>query len=185
MVGLKKVKIEKFKIFKFIENFCFFGWEIYFHLSLLLIEKENFNWLNRKILRKHRREVNSLFLLAFFWILDLCSAHSSTVAAGALVVFLRFLLDRGPWPEYYLADQPVVVYGIAAEEKFRQFSYGRWVRDSFILSIRHVRPPEIGWSPDLFAYFLLLCIILGGFVFIHFCYKPKTKQFYYFSYKKL
>ncbi|KAM3728718.1 UPF0764 protein [Dirofilaria immitis] len=63
---------------------------------------------------------------------DLCSAHSSTVAAGALVVFLRFLLDRGPWPEYYLADQPAVVYGIAAEEKFRQFSYGRWMTISVI-----------------------------------------------------
>ncbi|VDK83230.1 unnamed protein product [Onchocerca ochengi] len=74
---------------------------------------------------------------------DLCSPHSSTVAAGALVVFLRFLLDRGPWPEYYLTDQPVVVYSIAAEEKFRQFSYGHWVRDSFISSVHHVRPPEI------------------------------------------
>ncbi|VBB34238.1 unnamed protein product, partial [Acanthocheilonema viteae] len=95
---------------------------------------------------------------------DLCSAHSATVAAGALLVFLRFLLDRGPWPEYYLADQPVVVYSIAAEEKFRQFSYGRWVRDSFISSMRHARPPEIGWSLDLLAYFLLVCIMLGGFI---------------------
>ncbi|VDO65818.1 unnamed protein product [Onchocerca flexuosa] len=116
---------------------------------------------------------------------DSCSAYSSTVAAGALVVFLRFLLDRGPWPEYYLTDQPVVVYSIAAEEKFRQFSYGRWVRDSFISSVHHVRPPEIGWSPDLFAYFLLLSIMFGGFIVSHFCYKPKVKQFYHFSYKKL
>ncbi|KAK6112099.1 hypothetical protein QQG55_46310 [Brugia pahangi] len=116
---------------------------------------------------------------------DICSARSATVAAGALAVYLRFLLDRGPWPEYYLADQPVVVYGIAAEEKFRQFSYGRWVRDSFISSVRHARPPEIGWSPDLFAYFLLLSIMLGGFIISHFCYKPRVKQFYHFSYKKL
>uniref|UniRef100_A0A0R3RJG7 UPF0764 protein C16orf89 homolog n=1 Tax=Elaeophora elaphi TaxID=1147741 RepID=A0A0R3RJG7_9BILA len=106
---------------------------------------------------------------------DLCSAHSATVAAGALAVFLRFLLDRGPWPEYYLADQPVVVYSIAAEEKFRQFSYGRWVRDSFISSMHHARPPDIGWSPDLFAYFLLLSIMLGGFIVSHFCYKPKMR----------
>lgn len=94
-------------------------------------------------------------------------------------------MDRGPWPEYYLADQPVIVYSIAAEEKFRQFSYGRWVRDSFISSMRHARPPEIGWSPDLFAYFLLLSIMLGGFIISHLCYKPKVKQFYHFSYKKL
>uniref|UniRef100_A0A915Q5Y9 Uncharacterized protein n=1 Tax=Setaria digitata TaxID=48799 RepID=A0A915Q5Y9_9BILA len=105
---------------------------------------------------------------------DLCSEHSSTVAAGALLVFLRFLLDRGPWPEYYLADQAVLVYNIAAEDKFRQFRYGRWVRDSLISSMRHVRPPEIGWSPDFLAYFLLLCIMLGGLIVIHFCYKPKS-----------
>ncbi|VDO36393.1 unnamed protein product [Brugia timori] len=85
-------------------------------------------------------------------------------------------MDRGPWPEYYLADQPVVVYGIAAEEKFRQFSYGRWVRDSFISSVRHARPPEIGWSPDLFAYFLLLSIMLGAKALcaIQNCLKPDT-----------
>ncbi|CAG9535824.1 unnamed protein product [Cercopithifilaria johnstoni] len=119
--------------------------------------------------------------------LNLCSTHSATVAAGALAVFLRFLLDRGPWPEYYLADQPVVVYSIAAEDKFRQFSYSRWVRDSFISLMHHgqARPPEIGWSPDLFAYFLVLSIMLGGFMVSHFCYKPKVKQFYHFSYKKL
>lgn len=125
------------------------------------------------------------FLLYFSSISDLCSTHSTAIAAAALTVFLRFLLDRGPWPEYYLVDQPVAVYSIAAEENFRQFSYGRWIHDSFISSLRHERPPEIRWSPDLFAYFFLLSIMLGSLILSHFCCKPKTKRFYHFSYKKL
>uniref|UniRef100_A0A183DXJ7 Dolichyl-P-Glc:Glc(2)Man(9)GlcNAc(2)-PP-dolichol alpha-1,2-glucosyltransferase n=1 Tax=Gongylonema pulchrum TaxID=637853 RepID=A0A183DXJ7_9BILA len=124
-------------------------------------------------------------ILSNFLDKDTCSLHSATVAAGALVVFLRFLLDGGPWSEYHLADQPVVIHSIAAEDKFRQYRYGAWMRDSLVSSIQHSRPPHIGWSLDLLAYLLLLCIILIGSIVMHLCYKPRVKQFYHFSYKKL
>ncbi|KHN77792.1 UPF0764 protein C16orf89 -like protein [Toxocara canis] len=85
---------------------------------------------------------------------DYCSTHSATVASGALVVFLRFLLDPGPWPEFFLADQPVTVQNIPAEDQFRQYRYARWVRDSFPAQIPLSRPPQLGWSPDLLACLL-------------------------------
>ncbi|VDN03435.1 unnamed protein product [Thelazia callipaeda] len=117
-------------------------------------------------------------------VLDSCSTYSNGVAAGALIVYLRFLLDFEPWPEY-VANEPIFIKNIAAGDQFRKFHYSEWVRSSYISSLRHVQPPSLGWSPDFFAYLLLLYIIVCGTIITNFCCKPKLKQLYYFSYKKL
>lgn len=116
---------------------------------------------------------------------DFCSTRSATAAAGALVVFLRLLVERGPWLEYYLSDQAITMRSIAAEGIFRQYHYDNWAHDSLTLFVRRGSPPKTNWSPDLLAYLCLLSIIVGVSVAMHFCNKPKIKQLYYFSYKKL
>lgn len=116
---------------------------------------------------------------------DYCSSHSATVAAGALVVFLRFLMIPGPWPEFFLANQPVTVRNILAEDRFQRYNYARWVRNSFPYQMRFSRPPSVGWSPDLLAYILLLIFVIGASMCSHLFCKRKSKQMYHFAYKKL
>ncbi|VDM38684.1 unnamed protein product [Toxocara canis] len=103
----------------------------------------------------------------------------------SLVVFLRFLLDPGPWPEFFLADQPVTVQNIPAEDQFRQYRYARWVRDSFPAQIPLSRPPQLGWSPDLLACLVLIGFICVASLIARFCGKRRVKQMYRFAYKNL
>lgn len=115
----------------------------------------------------------------------LCSSHSATAAASALVVFLRFLFSPSPWPEFILADQPVTVHSIIAEDRFKQYKYARWVRESFPVQIRLSQPPHLGWSPDFLAYLLLLVGIVGCSIIAKLGCKRRSKRFYHFAYKKL
>uniref|UniRef100_A0A914H2V7 Uncharacterized protein n=1 Tax=Globodera rostochiensis TaxID=31243 RepID=A0A914H2V7_GLORO len=105
-----------------------------------------------------------------------CLPHMSTVAGLAISsVYLRFLLDPGPWPEHSLTEQLVQMDGVLAEDKFRQFPYLEWVRDSLIegvepIGIQLLRPPSSSWSPDLIAFIFLLFLVVFAFVLImHFC----------------
>uniref|UniRef100_A0A915BGC7 Nicastrin n=1 Tax=Parascaris univalens TaxID=6257 RepID=A0A915BGC7_PARUN len=116
---------------------------------------------------------------------DYCSTHSATVASGALVVFLRFLLDPGPWPEFFLADQPVMLQNITSEDQFRQYRYARWVGDSFAVQLRLSTPPELGWSPDLLAYLVLITFVCIASLVAQFSCKRRVKQMYHFAYKNL
>uniref|UniRef100_A0A9J2PSF0 Uncharacterized protein n=1 Tax=Ascaris lumbricoides TaxID=6252 RepID=A0A9J2PSF0_ASCLU len=116
---------------------------------------------------------------------DYCSTHSAAVASGALVVFLRFLLDPGPWPEFFLADQPVTLQNILSEDQFRQYRYARWVKDSFPVQLPLSRPPELDWSPDLLAYLVLIAFVCIASLVAQFGCKRRVKQVYHFAYKNL
>uniref|UniRef100_A0A0M3I5Y4 COesterase domain-containing protein n=1 Tax=Ascaris lumbricoides TaxID=6252 RepID=A0A0M3I5Y4_ASCLU len=118
-------------------------------------------------------------------VIDYCSTHSATVASGALVVFLRFLLDPGPWPEFFLADQPVTLQNILSEDQFRQYRYARWVKDSFPVQLPLSRPPELDWSPDLLAYLVLIAFVCIASLVAQFGCKRRVKQVYHFAYKNL
>lgn len=107
------------------------------------------------------------------------------MASGALVVFLRFLLDPGPWPEFFLADQPVTLQNILSEDQFRQYRYARWVKDSFPVQLPLSRPPELDWSPDLLAYLVLIAFVCIASLVAQFGCKRRVKQVYHFAYKNL
>ncbi|KAL3115526.1 hypothetical protein niasHT_018159 [Heterodera trifolii] len=105
-----------------------------------------------------------------------CLPHLSIVAGLAISsVYLRVLLDPGPWPELSLAEHLIQIDGIVAEDKFCHFSYLEWVRDSLLAAgvertgLQLLRPPSSSWSPDLIAFvFLLFFIIIIFILFVHF-----------------
>jgi len=62
-----------------------------------------------------------------------CLVHISLLAGLALSgVYLRFLLDPGPWPDQHGLSQLVQLDGVPSEDKFQAFPYLKWVRDSDI-----------------------------------------------------
>ncbi|KAH7714867.1 hypothetical protein AAVH_17759 [Aphelenchoides avenae] len=123
---------------------------------------------------------------------DSCLSHMSTVAAGALLTFLRLLLDPAPWPEFHFADQLVQIDAVVAEDRFVQFRYIDWVRDALLPSdVRLPRPPPVAWSPDLIAFVVLLFIFVAGVVVAHHLFSSSAtntigrKRVYHYAYKKL
>lgn len=108
---------------------------------------------------------------------DMCSTHLASVAAGALTVFFRFMVDPGPWHEYHLSGQQAIVQHIPAEGKFLKLVV--------VPSMRMPPPPYSGWSLDFIAYIILLSVIVLITLSAHLCYKRKVKPLYHFSYKKL
>uniref|UniRef100_A0A915EL16 Uncharacterized protein n=1 Tax=Ditylenchus dipsaci TaxID=166011 RepID=A0A915EL16_9BILA len=125
-----------------------------------------------------------------------CLLHTSTVVGLGIVMFLRFLLDPGPWPELRFVDQLVQIDQIVAEDHFEHFKYIDWVRDSnFPHEIRGMpRPPPMAWSPDLVAFMVLLFFCIIGSVIGHHLFTNnknygrmggKVKQMYPYAFKKL
>ena len=73
-------------------------------------------------------------VVKLFWLLpDSCLVHTSLVAGLSIAgLFLRLLLDPGPWPEQHGLAQILQMDGIPAEEKFHAFRYLEWVHDTDI-----------------------------------------------------
>lgn len=129
-----------------------------------------------------------------------CSTHMSALAGAILVLYLRYLLDPGPWPELRFADHIVQIDSIAAEDQFRVFKYIEWVHDSSLplRDTHHLlpKPPPLTWSPDLIA-FVLLFIVLAGILVAYQAVANNSerngfnggslrgKRLYAYSYKKL
>ncbi|VDK70956.1 unnamed protein product [Anisakis simplex] len=109
------------------------------------------------------------------------NAHNSFTSRK----ILSDVIHDGPWPEYFLADQPVVVQNIAAEDRFHEYKYARWVRDSLPMQIHRSRPPQLGWSLDLLAYLSLILLICSISFISQFVCKRRVKQIYHFAYKNL
>lgn len=122
--------------------------------------------------------------------LDACHPHTTVVAMASLLVFLHFLINPSPWPEFHLSDKLMTVDQIVSEDRFRNFRYIEWVKDAhFPPNIRLPKPPPMAWSPDLIAFMALLFIVVVGGVLAHHIFSSnrywRAKQMYHFSYKKL
>lgn len=121
---------------------------------------------------------------------DACHDHTTVVAMASLLIFLNFLMNPSPWPEYHLSDKLMTVDQIVAEDRFRNFRYIDWVKDAhFPSNIRLPKPPPMAWSPDLIAFMALLFIVVAGSVLAHHLFSSnrycRTKRMYHFAYKKL
>lgn len=109
------------------------------------------------------------------------------------MIFVRYLLDPGPWVELRFSDQ-VHIDQIASEDRFAHFKYIDWVKDSKIpneVYRQMAKPPPVAWSPDLVAFVFLLLICVIGTVIGHYVFTNSNshirhvKQLYPYSFKKL
>ncbi|GMT32287.1 hypothetical protein PFISCL1PPCAC_23584 [Pristionchus fissidentatus] len=120
-----------------------------------------------------------------------CSGHSTSVAAGASMVYLNLLLSSSNWADFHLADAS---FGLPHREiphnRFTQLNWQLWTknRQEAIEAdfIPDGEPPTLhNIKSDVIAF---IAIFLGIFVLIaaiqHYC-GSSTKQLYAYAYKKL
>lgn len=120
-----------------------------------------------------------------------CSGHSTSVGAGASMVYLNLLLSSSNWADFHLADAAFnVPHREVPHNRFSQMNWQLWTKDrekslddDFIPD---GEPPRLhNVKSDIIAF---IAIFLGIFILIaaiqSYC-GSSTKQLYAYAYKKL
>lgn len=120
-----------------------------------------------------------------------CSGHSTSVAAGASMVYLNLLLSSSNWADFHLADAAFTVpHREVPHNRFNQMNWQLWTknRDENLDAdfIPDGEPPRLhNVKSDILAF---IVIFLGIFILIaainNYC-GSSTKQLYAYAYKKL
>ncbi|GMT04637.1 hypothetical protein PENTCL1PPCAC_26811 [Pristionchus entomophagus] len=120
-----------------------------------------------------------------------CSDHSTSVAAGASMVYLNLLLSSSNWADFHLADAAFTIpHREIPHNRFTQMNWQLWTKTRIESMdadfIPDGEPPRLhNIKSDIFAF---IAIFLGIFILIaaiqNYC-GSSTKQLYAYAYKKL